>query len=79
MKTSKDFFLKGFDKIKEQKGNLKKKSFWGVLLGSIIVIGAAALLFKDKITKMIPDLTGQAGGIFKTIVSYLGNMLKGCW
>ena len=79
MKTSKDFFLKGFDKIKEQKGNLKKKSFWGVLLGSIIVIGAAALLFKDKITKMIPDLTGQAGGIFKTIINYLGNMLKGCW
>lgn len=79
MKTSKDFFLKKFDKVKEENTRVKKKSFWKTLLGSLIVIGLAAALFKDKIVKMMPDLSQKTGGIFKTIVNYIGNMLKGCW
>lgn len=79
MKTTKDFFLKGFDRIKEEKAKSKKKSFWKILLGSLVVIGLAAYLFRDKIAKMMPDLAGQSGGLFKRITSYLGTMLKGCW
>lgn len=79
MKTSKDYFLKGFEKIKEQKEKTKKKSFWKILLGSLVVIGAAAFLFRDKIAKMMPDLSEKTGGIFNTIKNYLGNMIKGCW
>ena len=79
MKTSKDYFLKGFEKIKAQKQKTKKKSFWKILFGSLVIIGAAAFLFRDKIAKMMPDLSEKTGGIFTTIKIYIGNMIKGCW
>jgi hypothetical protein len=58
MKTSKDFFLKGFEKIKNSGAELKKSNFWKILLGSLVVIGMAAYLFRDKIAKLIPDVSG---------------------
>jgi hypothetical protein len=57
MNTTKDFFIKGFEKIKEGGAKLKKSNFWKILLGSLVVIGMAAYLFRDKIAKLIPDAT----------------------
>ena len=80
MKTSKDYFLKGFDKVRQDsKKNGQKKSFWKLLLGGLIVIGLAAALFSGKISKMIPNLTEMMGGLFEKIKSFLKNMLRACW
>lgn len=79
MKTSKDFFLKGFEKIKNSGAELKKSNFWKILLGSLVVIGMAAYLFRDKIAKLIPDVSGQTGNIFQRMTKFIGNMLKQIW
>lgn len=79
MKTTKDLFLKGFDKLKQTKQQKSKKSFWAILIGSIVIIGAAATLFHSKISKMLPNLSEQTGGIFGVIGTYVGKLIRGCW
>lgn len=79
MNTTKDFFVKGFEKIKEKGAQLKKSNFWKMLLGSLVVIGMAAYLFRDKIAKLIPDATGQTGNVFQKMIKFLGNMMKQAW
>lgn len=79
MNTTKDFFLKGFEKIKNSGAELKKSSFWKILLGSLVVIGMAAYLFRDKIAKLIPDATEQTGNVFQRMTKFVGNMLRQMW
>ena len=79
MKTSKDFFIKGFQKIKEKGAQLKKSNFWKMLLGSLVVIGMAAYLFRDKIAKLLPDVTGQTGNIFQKVMKIQVSLMKQVW
>ena len=79
MKTSKDFFIKGFQKIKEKGAQLKKSNFWKMLLGSLVVIGMAAYLFRDKIVKLLPDVTGQTGNIFQKVMKIQVSLMKQVW
>lgn len=79
MKTSKDTFLSGIEKIKQQKIHKEKVSFWTKLLGGLVIISVAAFIFKDKVMKMMPNLTQQSGGLVERVFKWVGTLIKGCY
>lgn len=79
MRTTKETFLSGIEKIKEQKIQKQKTSFWKKLLGGLVIISLAAYIFRDKIAKMMPNLTQQSGSLVERVFKWVGTLIKGCY
>lgn len=79
MKTSpKDEFIKTVKKVKQgAKKTVKSGGFWKKLLGVIAILGLVALLFRDKIAKLLPDLSGVTDGIGEKIAKFFQDIVKG--
>lgn len=81
MDTKKEEFTKTVQKVKEeQKKSVKHGGFWKKFLGIVAVLGVAAYIFRDKIAKLLPDLSSMSQGIGSRILTsfdkLLGNLLK---
>lgn len=79
MKTSKSQKVvqdikKADTKIKKEKTS--KGGFWKKLLGVVVVLGAVAFLFRDKIAKLLPDLSGGMSGLGQKIQSTFSGLIQ---
>ena len=78
MDTKKKDFMKSTqdmqDKVKKQ---VKDASggFWKKLLGIVAVLGVVAYLFRDKIAKLIPDLSETMKGLSGKVAEFFGNLI----
>lgn len=59
----------------QQKKSVKHGGFWKKMLGIVAVLGIAAYIFRDKIAKLIPDLSGATDNIGLKVFSYFNNLL----
>ena len=76
MSTKKNDFGEKIKKLeKDVKVESKKGSFLKTLLKIMGVVGLVALLFKDKLSKYVPDFTKSTSDIFSTIKKFLGNFV----
>ena len=78
MDTKKKDFMKSTqdmqDKVKKQvKG--ASGGFWKKLLGIVAVLGVVAYLFRDKIAKLIPDLSQTMKGLSGKVAEFFGNLI----
>lgn len=78
MDTKKKDFMKSTqdmqDKVKKQvKG--ASGGFWKKLLGIVAVLGVVAYLFRDKIAKLIPDLSQTMKGLGGKVAEFFGNLI----
>lgn len=78
MDTKKKDFMKSTqdmqDKVKKQvKG--ASGGFWKKLLGIVAVLGVVAYLFRDKIAKLIPDLSETMKGLSGKVAEFFGNLI----
>lgn len=76
MSTKKNDFGEKIKKLeKDVKVESKKGSFLKSLFKIMGVVGLVALLFKDKLSKYVPDFTKSTSDIFSTIKKFLGNFV----
>lgn len=76
MSTKKNDFGEKIKKLENDvKVESKKGSFLKTLLKIMGVVGLVALLFKDKLSKYVPDFTKSTSDIFSTIKKFLGNFV----
>lgn len=78
MDTKKKDFMKSTqdmqDKVKKQvKG--ASGGFWKKLLGIVAILGVVAYLFRDKIAKLIPDLSQTMKGLGGKVAEFFGNLI----
>ena len=78
MDTKKKDFMKSTkdmqDKVKKQvKG--ASGGFWKKLLGIVAILGVVAYLFRDKIAKLIPDLSQTMKGLSGKVAEFFGNLI----
>ena len=77
MQTNKKKFEEGAVKVKEtSKKTVKTGGFWKKILGVIAILGMVGLLFRDKIAKMLPDLSGSMDGIGEKIYSFFSTVIS---
>ena len=78
MSTKKNDFGEKIKKLENDvKVESKKGSFLKTLLKIMGVVGLVALIFKDKLSKYVPDFTKSTSDIFSTIKKFLGNFVYG--
>lgn len=76
MSTKKNDFGEKIKKLeKDVKVESKKGSFLKSLFKIMGIVGLVALLFKDKLSKYVPDFTKSTSDIFSTIKKFLGNFV----
>lgn len=76
MSTKKNDFGEKIKKLENDvKVESKKGSFLKTLFKIMGVVGLVALLFKDKLSKYVPDFTKSTSDIFSTIKKFLGNFV----
>lgn len=77
MKTSNDKFIQEVKKGKEiSKKQTEKNGFWKKLLAVVAVLGVVAILFRDKIAKLLPDLSNGMEGFGNNIINIFGGLIK---
>lgn len=78
MQTKGDDFVKRVKQVKKQQIKQKKSSgFWKKLLAVIGIITLVGLLFKDKIAKLLPDLSGSLGDTTNNVILWIKNSISG--
>lgn len=76
MRTTKDTFLKGIDKLKMTvKKASKKGGFWTNLLKIVGVLSLIAFIFKDKIAKALPNLKENVEKVFDTVKGTVKHLI----
>lgn len=76
MRTTKDTFLKGIDKLKMSvKKASKKGGFWTNLLKIVGVLSLIAFIFKDKIAKALPNLKENVEKVFDTVKGTVKHLI----
>ena len=80
MSTQQKNFKKNIEstnqKIKEQVKASGRGSFWKKLFGVVAVLGVVAFLFRDKIAKLMPDLSKGTDGIGQKIGVFFAGLLS---
>ena len=77
MQTKKQQFEKSAKKVEETvKSTNKKKGFWVKFLGIVAVLSLVAILFRDKIAKLLPDLSANTGSLTQRIGAFFYTMLQ---
>lgn len=79
MKTSKS--QKVVEEIKKVDKKIKKDKttsggFWKKLLAVVVILGAVALIFQDKIAKLLPDLSGGMSGLGQKMKSAFSGLIQ---
>lgn len=78
MQTKGDDFVKRVKQVKKLQIKQKKSSgFWKKLLAVIGIITLVGLLFKDKIAKLLPDLSGSLGDTTNNVILWIKNSISG--
>jgi hypothetical protein len=68
MSTSKDTFLKGFEKIKSKVRGVKKGSgLWSKIFKVVAILGLLGYVFRDKLAKKFPKTTNFFKDIIKKV------------
>lgn len=80
MSTQQKNFKKNIEstnqKIKDQVKASGRGSFWKKLFGVVAVLGVVAFLFRDKIAKIMPDLSKGTDGIGQKIGVFFAGLLS---
>lgn len=80
MSTTKDKFVKGFEKIKSKITSTKKGSgLWSKIFKIIALLGILGYIFKDKIAKLLPNTTQFFSNLIDKVQDATGKMLIGLW
>lgn len=80
MSTTKDKFVKGFEKIKNKFTSTKKGSgLWSKIFKIIALLGILGYIFKDKIAKLLPNTTQFFSNLIDKVQDATGKMLIGLW
>lgn len=80
MSTTKDKFIKGFEKVKSKVTSVKKGSgLWSKIFKIIALLGILGFIFKDKIAKLLPNTTQFFSNLIDKVQDATGKMLMGLW
>ena len=77
MKTSNDKFVQEVKKNKQNvKKQAKKSGFWTKLLAIMGVVAMVAIMFRDKISKLLPDFSKGTNDLGSNIISSFTGLVK---